>query len=204
MTWILLSVACQFNKDVENLFEQDVMEQVRIENPNILVDKSERLLYLVQEGEIVEENGDPVMWDISLGTVPEGHKQKEGDKKTPEGLYWYSDYNPYSSYQGSLLFHYPNPTDGKQALLEERISQSVYNDIVRSDTKRTAPPMNTGLGGYLLVHGTHKKDDTLFPDNVRYLYTDGCVGMSNNDIAELREYLSQDGALARGKILVVP
>ena len=129
---------------------------------------------------------------------------KEGDKKTPEGLYRYTDYNSSSSYHGSLLIHYPNPIDAIAAVEDGRITVTIQKEIQRAHENQLPPPMLTGMGGYILVHGTHKKGENLFPSNVRYLYTDGCVGMSNDDIDELRDYLDEVSALNFGKILIVP
>ena len=202
---VLLTVfACQTPKNIEDRLGESLLNQLSIDEPNILVDKSDEKLYLVRAGEILTLDGQEVYWDISLGTVPTGHKLEEGDKKTPEGLYRYTDYNASSSYHGSLLIHYPNPIDAAQAVEDGRITTSVQKEIQRAAENQQPPPMLTGMGGYILVHGTHKKGDSIFPSNVRYLYTDGCVGMSNDDIDELREYLLDDAAVAQGRILIVP
>ena len=47
----------------------------------IIVKKSERILYVVKDDKIIKK------YDIAIGQNPEGHKLKEGDKKTPEGYY---------------------------------------------------------------------------------------------------------------------
>ena len=48
----------------------------------IIVDKSQRILKLLKDGSIVKT------YNIDLGFEPIGHKQKRGDGKTPEGLYY--------------------------------------------------------------------------------------------------------------------
>ena len=47
----------------------------------VKVDKSERIMYLLDGEKIVKE------YAISLGANPKGHKQQEGDERTPEGTY---------------------------------------------------------------------------------------------------------------------
>src|SRR5687768_9236642 len=47
----------------------------------VLVDKSERKLYLFKAGRVLRE------FDVALGLVPTGPKQREGDFRTPEGKY---------------------------------------------------------------------------------------------------------------------
>ena len=203
--WLFgIFVACQSTKSVDEGFDETLLTQMKLDEPNIFVDKSDERLYVVRNGEFLTIDEEVVYWDISLGTVPEGHKQREGDKKTPEGLYRYTDYNSSSSYHGSLLIHYPNPIDATVAVEDGRITVAVQKEVQRAHENQIPPPMLTGMGGYILVHGTHKKGENLFPSSVRYLYTDGCVGMSNDDIDELRGYLYEDVALNQGKILIVP
>ena len=48
----------------------------------VKVDKSERRLYLMDGEKVVKD------YHIALGDNPKGHKQREGDEKTPEGTYW--------------------------------------------------------------------------------------------------------------------
>ena len=66
----------------------------------IQVHKADRKMYLIHKTEVLKE------YDISLGFNPVGHKQFEGDGKTPEGLYFISHHNPRSRYHlrsGSLI-----------------------------------------------------------------------------------------------------
>lgn len=48
---------------------------------------------------------------IQLGRNPKGHKQCEGDGRTPEGAYRISGRNPNSSYYRNLGISYPEPKD---------------------------------------------------------------------------------------------
>ena len=48
---------------------------------SVLVVKSERRLYLLKAGRILKA------FNVSLGLVPNGPKQREGDFRTPEGHY---------------------------------------------------------------------------------------------------------------------
>lgn len=71
----------------------------------IQVHKADRKMYLIHDSEVLEE------YDISLGFAPVGHKQFEGDGKTPEGTYYISHRNPKSYYHLSLGISYPNEAD---------------------------------------------------------------------------------------------
>ena len=67
--------------------------------------KAERKLYLFHGDKALKS------YDIGLGFAPQGHKQVEGDGKTPEGLYYISHKNPESNYHLSLGVSYPNEAD---------------------------------------------------------------------------------------------
>ena len=55
-------------------------EEIKPEVDNILVEKANRKLYLRKGDEVVRE------YSIGLGGNPIGHKQQEGDNRTPEGV----------------------------------------------------------------------------------------------------------------------
>jgi murein L,D-transpeptidase YafK len=71
----------------------------------IQVHKSARKMYLFHHDEVLKS------YDIALGFDPVGHKQFEGDGKTPEGQYFISHKNPDSQYHLSLGISYPNEAD---------------------------------------------------------------------------------------------
>ncbi|HFU74793.1 MAG TPA: hypothetical protein ENK66_00960, partial [Arcobacter sp.] len=66
----------------------------------VIVKKSTRMLYLSSQGEIFKK------YHITLGRDPIGHKEVEGDMKTPEGAYLL-DYRQFSNdYYKSLHVSY--------------------------------------------------------------------------------------------------
>jgi murein L,D-transpeptidase YafK len=71
----------------------------------VQVHKTDRKLYLFHNDRVLKS------YDIALGFAPDGHKQFEGDGKTPEGLYYISHKNPDSNYHLSLRISYPNEAD---------------------------------------------------------------------------------------------
>ena len=75
----------------------------------VVVKKSERKMYLLNNGRIIRE------YPISLGQNPIGHKQQRGDQRTPEGIYVLNQRNSTSKYYKSILFSYPNDQDRRQA-----------------------------------------------------------------------------------------
>lgn len=71
----------------------------------VQVHKADRKMYLLHNDKVLKS------YDIALGFAPVGHKQFEGDGKTPEGLYYISHRNPDSQYHLSLGISYPNEAD---------------------------------------------------------------------------------------------
>ena len=75
----------------------------------VQVHKADRKMYLLHNDRVLKT------YDIGLGFAPEGHKQFEGDGKTPEGRYTISAKNPDSNYHLSLRISYPNDADRAHA-----------------------------------------------------------------------------------------
>ena len=75
----------------------------------VIVEKAERKLYLMKDGDILRS------FDIALGLVPKGDKEREGDQKTPEGVYTLDARNPDSDFFLSIHVSYPNATDRREA-----------------------------------------------------------------------------------------
>src|SRR6202007_2089478 len=75
----------------------------------IVIVKSERTLTLFRAGKILKT------YKVALGTTPVGPKTRQGDGKTPEGLYTVDSRNPHSQFHLSLHVSYPNATDRARA-----------------------------------------------------------------------------------------
>lgn len=71
----------------------------------VVVQKTDRKMYLLHGDEVLKS------YDIDLGFAPDGHKQFEGDGKTPEGVYYIDRRNPNSAFHLSLGISYPNAAD---------------------------------------------------------------------------------------------
>ncbi len=54
-------------------------------------------------------------YKISLGRDPVGDKEKEGDKKTPEGNYFINAKNPASGFYKNMGVSYPDESDVHEA-----------------------------------------------------------------------------------------
>ncbi|MDO4699663.1 MAG: L,D-transpeptidase family protein [Moraxella sp.] len=71
----------------------------------LIVYKSKREMHAFYQDKLIK------IYPVSLGKSPIGHKQFEGDMKTPEGIYTINDRNANSSYHKNLGISYPNAQD---------------------------------------------------------------------------------------------
>lgn len=121
----------------------------------VIVHKATRKMELYRSGAVVAS------YKVSLGLVPSGQKQREGDYRTPEGFYRLTRRNAHSDFFLAVQVSYPEATD-----------------IVLARRQGWAP------GGSIMVHGL---PNTLKYPRDRYLnndWTDGCIALSNEDMLD--------------------
>ena len=135
----------------------------------VVVHKSERALGLYLGRRLVS------VYHISLGEHPEGHKQRMGDGRTPEGLYAICTRNPKSRFDLFLGFSYPRVEDADAALREGRITMVHHAAIAAAHAAEEKPPWETPLGGAIGIHGGGTHGD----------WTSGCIAVSQSAIEEL-------------------
>lgn len=75
----------------------------------IVVRKKDRILSLLDRGRVLKT------YKVALGGDPVGPKTKNGDHKTPEGIYVLDRRNEHSHYYRSLHISYPNAEDRARA-----------------------------------------------------------------------------------------
>jgi murein L,D-transpeptidase YafK len=75
----------------------------------VLVKKSEHRLFLLKNGKAFKE------FHVVFGDEPKGHKQREGDERTPEGRYILDLKKANSRYHRAIHISYPNDADKKRA-----------------------------------------------------------------------------------------
>lgn len=142
--------------------EEEAKEDETIKT-KIVVYKAERKLELWQEGSLTNT------YPIGLAKDADGKKEKEGDRKTPEGEYYVCTKNQYSKFYLSLGVSYPNVEDAQNALSNGLIEEETYQNIVDAIQKGECPPWNTALGGEIMIHGHGGDKD----------WTKGCVAVDN-------------------------
>lgn len=122
----------------------------------VLVVKSERRLYLLKDGEPFKS------YRVALGRRPAGHKVKQGDGRTPEGIYMLDWRNPNSQFHRSIHISYPDP-----------------GDIAVARRRGFAPGEN------IMIHGLSSEFAILGPHHVRFNWTEGCIAVTNEEIEEI-------------------
>jgi len=121
----------------------------------VIVHKGKRLMELYRDGSIIAS------YKVSLGLVPMGQKQREGDFRTPEGRYRLTRRNAESDFFLAVQVSYPESTD-----------------IAIARRKGWQP------GGSIMVHGL--PNQLKYPKD-RYLstdWTDGCIALSNENMLD--------------------
>lgn len=126
----------------------------------IVVEKSARRLVLLQGGQEVR------VYPIALGFSPLGDKEKQGDGRTPEGVYRIDRRNDRSAYHLSLGLDYP-----------------------QAEHRARAVEAGVDPGGDIMIHG----QPNALPDDMMLKgdWTAGCIAVSN---AQMREIWAATGA----------
>ncbi len=122
----------------------------------MLVFKSKRQLLAYSNGQLMKT------YTISLGKNPIGDKEFEGDKKTPEGVYFINAKNPNSGYHKNLGISYPDKDDIAKA-------------------KQLGKP----TGGDVKIHGLRNGSGFTGKFHRWKNWTNGCIALSNQEIDEL-------------------
>jgi murein L,D-transpeptidase YafK len=122
----------------------------------VVVLKSERIIELLHDGSVFDT------FPIALGREPAGPKQREGDGRTPEGVYridWRSDETRYTR---ELHISYP----------DER-------DRARAEAMRVEP------GGAIFIHGLPRDYGPFDPPRWYRDWTEGCISVGNAAIVKI-------------------
>jgi len=131
----------------------------------ILVIKSARRLELISDGKVIRS------YRISLGKQPKGPKLQEGDKRTPEGLYWVDWRKRSDKFNLAMHINYPNISDAAKARRE-----------------------GVNPGSMIMIHGTPDSEDN--PEELFHTldWTDGCIAMKNYEMREVWN-MGKDGTM---------
>lgn len=122
----------------------------------VFVDKSERRLQLLSGDTVIKS------YHIALGGNPIGHKQQEGDNRTPVGSYTLDYKNENSIAHRSIHVSYPN-----------------------ADDKARAQSLGVDAGGDIMIHGQMNGFGHLAWLNQKRDWTEGCIAVTNEEMDEI-------------------
>ena len=124
----------------------------------ILVIKNERRLELLRGGGVLKT------YKIALGRYPLGPKIREGDSKTPEGIY-VIDYRidrDRSKFHRALHISYPNARD-----------------------RERAARLGVDPGNQIMIHGLPEDWTARQLDHPRLDWTQGCIAVTDREMDEI-------------------
>lgn len=109
-------------------------------------------------------NGEEVIksYKIALGGEPVGAKDRQGDHKTPEGIYSVDGKLPNSQFHKALHISYPSPPD-----------------------RERARKLGLSPGGNVEIHGLGEQWGWVGSRHTLKDWTDGCIAVTNEEIDEI-------------------
>lgn len=122
----------------------------------VVIHKQRRRLLLMADGQVFRE------YRVALGFNPVGHKVREGDGRTPEGLYHIDLRKRDSNFHRALRISYPDD-----------------DDIRRAAARGVSP------GGAIMIHGLPNGKGWVGAAHSISDWTDGCIAVSNDEMDEI-------------------
>ena len=138
------------------LFLAHAVDTPALRADRVIVIKKERTLQLQSRGKVVRT------YKVALGGDPVGPKTRQGDHKTPEGIYVLDSRNAHSQFYKSIHISYPNSSDRAAA------------------RKRGVSP-----GGDVFVHGLPNGYGFVGASHRLKDWTDGCIAVTNAEMDEI-------------------
>ena len=127
----------------------------------VRVEKSEKVMYLLSNGKIVKK------YNVSFGGQPKGHKQQEGDERTPEGKYILDYKKDDSAFHKAIHISYPNDKD-----------------------KEHAKNLGFSPGGQIMIHGQKNGFGWASWIMQKFNWTNGCIAVTNKEMDEIWQLVS--------------
>jgi len=116
---------------------------------SVVVQKGRRQMFLMNGNDVLDA------YDFELGFAPAGHKQIEGDGRTPEGAYFIDRKNPNSSFYLSIGISYPNDADRARA---RELGRRPGGDIFIHGTPRAKRSTEDWTAGCIAVRDREMED----------------------------------------------
>ena len=130
----------------------------------ILIDKSNYQLTLYYRNKAIKS------YPIVLGQSPRGDKRREGDLKTPEGIFKIRDLYPHPSWSRFIWLDYPTQESWRKHL---------------QDKMQGKISLTSRVGSEIGIHGVPQDGDNLIDEQKNWTW--GCISLKNEDMDELYE-----------------
>jgi murein L,D-transpeptidase YafK len=163
----LISISQTFNYD-KSLREILPKDQTNLADIAIQVFKAQRQLIVYYQNKPVKS------YPIVLGQNPVGDKQKQGDYKTPEGVFQVHDLYPHPEWSKFIWINYPTGVSWRKYWRAKLAGEINWHD---------------GIGGEIGIHGVPAGQDYLIDEKNDWTW--GCIALKNKDVDELYEYLQK-------------
>lgn len=123
---------------------------------HVLVLKKQRTLELLDQGRVIKT------YKVALGGDPVGPKTRQGDHKTPEGIYVLDSRNAHSHFYKAIHISYPNAHD-----------------------RAAARQQGVSPGGDVFVHGLPNRYAWVGASHRLKDWTDGCIAVTDEEMDEI-------------------
>lgn len=109
---------------------------------------------------------------VGLGRTPRGPKRREGDGRTPEGVYRVCLVKQAGKYGRSLGLSYPGEQDARLAHARGCVDSATLANILAAHAQNKRPPWGSPLGGEIYLHEGGSQTD----------WTQGCIALNKEDM----------------------
>lgn len=150
--------------------------------PWVIVDTEARTLTVVDGATILARYD-----NIALGRGGVGLSRRQGDGKTPVGIFHVAWVNRNSRFRLFFGLDFPNLDHAHRAYTAQLISFGEFDAIKTAFERQQTPPQDTPLGGFLGIHGIGDGSQKI---HNQFNWTDGCVALTNDQILELDQWVT--------------
>ncbi len=151
-------------------------------NPWVIVDTETRTLTVLQGATVLARYD-----DIALGRGGVGITRRQGDGKTPVGIFHVAWVNRNSRFRLFFGLDFPNLDHAHRAYTAQLIDSGQFDAIKTAFERRETPPQDTPLGGFLGIHGIGDGSQRV---HSQFNWTDGCVAVTNEQILQLDQWVT--------------
>ncbi len=132
----------------------------------ILVEKSKYRLTIFNNLKPIKS------YPVVFGGSPEGDKLREGDQKTPEGVYFVRDLYPHVGWSKFIWIDYPRPQSWREHFQAKLVGELDWTATI---------------GGEIGIHGVPQGSEGDIEK--RSNWTLGCISLTNQDVDEIYEFV---------------